>query len=395
MRENSTKSEERRDKHPGRPRIGRRKMLTGLALGGVAGLSLLGKGVAQTPSPGGTPAAPGGDEFRKQLNASPLLLETRVERLTGVITPNNAHFVRSHNMIPTIDAKAWRLNIVGAVKNPRTYTLDDLKKMPRAVVTCFIECSGNSRSFFQPKATGAQWVNGAISVAEWAGVRLATLLEDAGLKPEAVDIVSIGGDSGQVYHAIPRAKALDPDTIVAYSQNGSPLTRENGYPVRLVVPGWTGISHTKWLIQIEAVDHPFVGFYNNRYYVFETPGLPKTPVQAAGVKSFITQPTPNAQLPAGQPVTITGFAYSGQSPIKQVEISIDGGETYVAAEMVSPVQKWAWVRWQYSWTPQERGMADLRSRATDQAGNVQPVAVPWNRYGYGYNAIQSVKVQVV
>lgn len=390
-----TESEERQDKRSSRLRFPRRRVLAGLALGSVAGLSLVGKGVAQTPPPGGPPTTPGEDEFRKQLNSSPLLLETRVERLTGVITPNNAHFVRSHFTIPTIDAKTWRLNIVGAVKKPRTYTLDDLKKMPRAVVTCFIECSGNTRGLFQPKATGAQWGNGAISVAEWAGVRLATLLEDAGLKPEAVDIVSIGGDSGQVYHAIPRAKALDPDTIVAYSQNGSPLTRENGYPVRLVVPGWTGISHTKWLIQIEAVDHPFVGFYNNRYYVFETPGLPKTPVQAAGVKSFITQPTANAQLLAGQPVTITGFAYSGQAPIKQVDISVDGGATYVMAELVSPVQKWSWVRWQYSWTPQQRGTADLRSRATDQAGNVQPVTVPWNRYGYGYNAIQSVKVQVV
>lgn len=225
-------------------------------------------------------------------------------------------------------------------------------------------------------------------------LRLATILEDAGLKPEAVDIVAAGGDRGQVYHAIPRAKALDPDTIVAYSQNGSPLTRENGYPVRLIVPGWTGISHTKWLVQIEALDQPFIGFYNNRYYIFETPGLPKTPVQAAGVKSFITQPTPNTQLPAGQPVTITGFAYSGQAPIKQVEISVDGGKTYVTAAMISPIQKWAWVRWQYIWTPQERGMADLRSRAADQAGNVQPETVAWNRYGYGYNAIQSVKVQV-
>lgn len=293
-----------------------------------------------------------------------------------------------------VDAATWKLEIAGSVKSPMTLTLNDLKAMPSKVLTAFIECSGNGRAFFNPKATGAAWTNGGISVAEWTDVPLVTVLDKAGLSDKTVDIVAEGGDSGKVIRGIPKAKALDPDTILAYGQNGEALTHDNGYPVRLVVPGWGGINSIKWIAKITAVDQPFVGFYNNRYYVYETPGLPKTPVQALGVKSFIARPTADTPVPANTAVMINGFAWSSLGEITKVEVSTDGGQSWHDAELLQPILRWAWVRWQYAWNTPAPGTVTLKSRATDKAGNVQPATVAWNRYGYGNNAIQSVSVRI-
>lgn len=395
-------------------RLKRRSLLTGAAvgLGGVASAMFLGRGLAQTPSatPGSgsatpspatpTPnpaylASPPVEPLQRQiLGSSPYLFQAPVDNLRGLLTPNRVHFVRNHYNTPQVDAKTWKLEVQGAVSKPLTLDLTQLQAMPSRTVTAFLECSGNGRAFFQPKTTGAPWTNGGVSVAEWTGVQLSHVLGLAGISPQAVDILSEGSDSGRVFRAIPKVKAMDPDTILAYAQNGEALTYDNGYPVRLLCPGWGGINSIKWIAKITVFDHVFQGFYNDRYYVYETPGLPKTPVQALGVKSFITGPASEASLPAGQPVTVTGFAYSGLGSISKVEVSVDNGQSYQDAQILEPVLRWAWVRWQYVWDKPPSGKATIKSRATDSAGNVQPETVAWNRYGYGNNAIQSRTIQV-
>ena len=397
------------------PRPNRRALLGAAAgLGGVlGGAYMAGAGPARvqaaeaTPTPAAT-AAPGSPEALGIDSSAPAvalkrhilkpdappLYEAPVYTQPGIITPTDVHFVRDHFETPVIDAAKWSMRVEGTVAHPLTLTLADLQAMPQHTVTCFIECSGNGRKFFSPKATGAGWENGGISVSEWTGVPLSTILQQAGLAANAVDIVAEGGDTGKVIRAIPKAKALDPDTIVAFAQNGGPLTRHNGYPVRLIVPGWGGICFIKWLARLEAVDHTFVGFYNDRYYVYETPGLPKKPVQALGVKSFLTSPRETTPVVAGKTATIVGFAYSGLGQITKVDVSLDEGKTWQAATLDTPILRWAWVRWRLPWPSPAAGAVSIQSRATDQAGNVQPTEVAWNRYGYGYNAIQTVKVTV-
>jgi DMSO/TMAO reductase YedYZ molybdopterin-dependent catalytic subunit len=314
------------DGHSQIRRLRRRSLLAGAAatLGGLASAAFFGQGSAQTPSPSPTPggagpppatptpnpaylASPPVDQLQRQILAtSPFLFQAPVDNLDGLITPNRVHFVRNHYNTPQLDAKTWKLEVQGAVSKPLTLNLAQLQAMPSRTVVAFIECSGNGRAFFQPKTTGAPWTNGGVSVAEWTGVQLSHLLDLAGIVSNAVDILSEGSDSGRVFRAIPKVKAMDPDTILAYAQNGEALTYDNGYPVRLLSPGWGGINSIKWIAKITVFDHVFEGFYNDRYYVCETPGLPKTPVQALGVKSFITKPVSGASVPAGQAVTISG-----------------------------------------------------------------------------------------
>ena len=364
-------------------------LLAGSAAGLMAALAPLARAAAQSQ-----PASSPGTPQRIMRSLSPLLLESPVDQQTDLITPNELHFVRQHFDIPTLDAATYQLSVEGKINAPVSLSLGDLQAMPSRTLTAFIECSGNSRSMFTPPATGAQWGNGAISVANWTGVSLGTVLQNVGLAPEVASVVAEGADSGKVYHAIPLEKALDPDTLVAYAQNGQPLTQQNGFPVRLVVPGWGGISSIKWLAHLTAVDASFQGFYNNRYYVYETPGLPKTPVQGLGVKSFIAAPALNAQVPTDTPLTIRGFAYSGLAQVSGVEISTDDAVTWQTAQLLDEPSRWAWVRWEYTWDQPTTGMAVLRSRATDEAGNVQPDTVAWNRYGYGYNAIQARPITI-
>lgn len=382
----------------GARRVGRRALLLGGI--GLSGAALASRAAAQVPASGqgqqpaaGAESAPTQALQRRVYGTMPLLAGAPVNELEGIITPNRVHFVRNHFNVPQIDAATWTLTVTGAVRASRTFTLAELKALPNRSLVCYIECSGNSRGFFRPQASGTQWGNDAISVAEWTGVPLRDLLELVGLSERAVDIVAEGADAGRVYRAIPREKALDPDTLVAYLQNGETLTRENGYPVRLVVPGWGGISSVKWLTRIEAHETPFLGYYNNRTYVYETPGLPKRPVQALGVKSIITHPADGGTVPAGRPLVVQGYAWSGWAQITRVEVSVSGGP-WQEAQLLDPVLRWAWVRWRLELPAPAPGTLALRSRATDAGGNVQPETVAWNRYGYGNNAIQTVTVQV-
>ncbi len=313
--------------------------------------------------------------------------------LDGLVVPNDRFFVRSNGPTPIIAPETWRLRIGGLVERELTLSLADLQAMPRRTVTAFLECSGNSRSRFVPTAEGTPWQDDAVGNATWGGVSLAAVLDLAGVRDGAIEIVSQGGDFAGMRRGLPLSAALDPDTLLAWEMNEEPLPLPHGGPVRLLVPGWGGIASTKWLVGLEVIDRPFDGPWNTDSYVFyDTDGTALGPVREMGVKSVIVAPGAETTVAAGRP-TIVGYAWSGRGGIARVEVSADGGATYEEAQIVRAEGPRSWVRFEHPWTATP-GQARLRSRATDEAGNTQPETLPWNARGYGMHAVQEVPVSV-
>ncbi len=314
--------------------------------------------------------------------------------LDGLTVPNDRFFVRSNGPTPIIDPETWRLRIGGLVERELTFSLADLQAMPRRTLTAFLECSGNSRSRFVPTAEGTPWQDDAVGNATWGGVSLAAVLDLAGVRDGAMEVVSQGGDFAGMQRGLPLSVAHDPDTLLASEMNGEPLPLPHGGPVRLLVPGWGGIASTKWLVGLEVIDRPFDGPWNTDSYVFyDEAGTALGPVREMGVKSIIVAPGTEADLVAGRQ-TIIGYAWSGYGGVAKVEVSTDGGVSYEEARIVREDGPRSWIRFEHPWaaTP---GQARLRSRATDEAGNTQPETLPWNARGYGMHAVQEVPVSVV
>ncbi len=349
----------------------------------------------ETP-PSDVPAAFAGKDPRltpygaTNLGTPPELL-ANLDELT---VPNDRFFVRSNGPTPIISPETWRLRIGGLVERELILSLTDLQAMPGRTLTAFLECSGNSRSRFVPTAEGTAWQDDAVGNATWGGVSLATVLDLAGLRDGAVEIVSQGGDFAGMQRGLPLPVARDPDTLLAWEMNGEPLPLPHGGPVRLLVPGWGGIASTKWLVGLEVIDRPFDGPWNTDSYVFyDADGTALGPVREMGVKSIIVAPGTETRLAAGrQP--IVGYAWSGWGRIARVEVSTDGGATYEEARIVRADGPRSWVRFEHPWTAAP-GQARLRSRATDEAGNTQPETIPWNARGYGMHAVQEISVSVV
>jgi DMSO/TMAO reductase YedYZ molybdopterin-dependent catalytic subunit len=325
----------------------------------------------------------------------------------GYTIPNARFFVRDHTSTPTIDARSWRLSLYGSglegapgAAHAVQFTYDDLRRLPERTAFAFIECAGNGRSFFGSQqgtpAGGTQWHLGAIGVAHWRGVMLSEVLERAGLKPTAVDVmpqgldgtVVIGGaDAGHVRRPLPVEKALD-DVLLAYEMNGEPLPLDHGFPVRLVVPGWVGIASIKWVGQIEVSETPLFSAWNTVLYRMigpsyppDEPPLTRQPVKSAFELAF------GAQLPAGRRHVIRGRSWSGNAPISRVEVSVDGGRTWSEAHQYGPNFPNAWVQWRFTWTPTQPGSYELQARATDESGATQPTSVPFNTGGYLFWAV--------
>ncbi|MDP9358026.1 MAG: sulfite oxidase [Chloroflexota bacterium] len=314
--------------------------------------------------------------------------------LDGLVVPNDRFFVRSNGPTPIIAPEAWRLQVGGLVERDLTLSLADLQAMPRRTLTAFLECSGNSRSRFVPTAEGTPWQDDAVGNATWGGVSLASVLDLAGVRDGAVEIVSQGGDFAGMRRGLPLSAALDPDTLLAWEMNGEPLPLPHGGPVRLLVPGWGGIASIKWLVGLEVIDRPFDGPWNTDSYVFyDADGTALGPVREMDVKSIIVAPGTETRLAAGRQ-TIVGYAWSGWGRIARVEVSTDGGATYEEARIVRADGPRSWVRFEHPWTAAP-GQARLRSRATDEAGNTQPETIPWNARGYGMHAVQEISVSVV
>jgi len=326
------------------------------------------------------------------------------------VTPNHRMYVRNNLLTPLIDMKDHRLTIKGLVDKELTFSVFDLPKMfPSVTIQGMLECAGSGRSNYLPKASGTPWnATGGMGCPKWGGVRLADVLKAAGLKSGAAHVAGQGGDPGMiataapVIRSIPMSKAMDDNTLIAWSMNGEPLPFVHGYPLRLVVPGWVGSASTKWLHTLTVLDAPFKGTYMDRSYV--TPKYPVQPgqkmpadtlsTQAWPVKSMITFPKRDSRYKPGAAITVRGRAWVGEGLIDRVEVSTDEGKTWHNAELAQRGDKYAWRTFTYEFKPAHPGYVTFLARAWDDRGNAQPAVSAWNPLGYFWNGWHRVGVIV-
>jgi sulfane dehydrogenase subunit SoxC len=314
--------------------------------------------------------------------------EMRWERMAGqgYAVPNNRFFVRTHKETPVLDAATWRLRIDGSgVDHPLELSYGDILAMPSASERKFIECAGNGRSFFGTYngqvAPGTPWKLGAVGVAEWTGVRMSALLERAGVRADAIDVMPWGLDSLAVRRPIPLQKALEDDTLLVYAMNDRPLPIDHGFPARLLVPGWVGVANIKWVGRIEVSAQPLYSTWNTTSYRLFGDAYPDSPLLTSQPVKTAFELAWGATLPAGAR-TLTGRSWSGAGTIAHVHVSVDGGP-WITAQMQRPNIPKAWVRWSVP-VDLSAGEHRLRARATDHKGNTQPDSVPFNTQGYMY-----------
>ena len=343
-------------------------------------------------------------------NTEPKNLEFPFSFLKDKITPNEQFFVRSHFAIPVISTEKWSLSVEGAVKQKGTLNYDQLLKLPSTTITATLECAGNGRVFLKPSVGGLQWGMGGISTAKWKGVSLFKLLENAGVKEGAVEILLEGTDKGQINtdpkspgpihfgRSIPLSKAIQHGTILAYEMNDRPLPEEHGGPVRAIIPGWFGVASVKWVKRLIVLNQVHQGFWQTLDYAIwqrreEVPSL--IPVTELQVKSSIARPALNEVIPPGSKQKIFGAAWTGDSKIKKVEVSTDNGQTWNIAKLQSDPEKYVWTLWEYDWqVPNQKGIMKLLSRATDERGQTQPVERDIDRRTYMINHLVPVEVVV-
>ncbi|SCF39280.1 sulfoxide reductase catalytic subunit YedY [Micromonospora purpureochromogenes] len=331
-----------------------------------------------------------------------------LEALRYDVTPAGLHYLLIHYDIPDVDPAGHALTVDGAVRLPLILGLDELRSRPRVTRQVTLECAGNGRALLHPRPVSQPWLVEAVGNAEWTGTPLAPLLREAGIAPEAVDVVFTGADHGvergveQDYQrALPVADALRDEVLLAYEMNGAPLLPQHGAPLRLIVPGWYGMAHVKWLRGITVLTEEFDGYQNAVAYRLrrdaDDPGEPVTRIEPRalvrppGFPDFMTR----TRVLRPGPCTVDGRAWSGHAPITSVEVTTDGGATWAAA-IVDPPRggDWSWRRWRYEWSPRP-GRYVLGARATDASGRTQPVEQPWNRGGFANNLVQRVEVAVL
>jgi DMSO/TMAO reductase YedYZ molybdopterin-dependent catalytic subunit len=327
-----------------------------------------------------------------------------LEALRLDLTPVGLHYLLVHYDVPFVDAATWRLEVAGSVEQPLTVTLDDLRQRPRIDLTATMECAGNGRALLEPRPLSQPWLTEAVGTARWTGVSLGALLEEARPRGAAVDVVFGGLDRGveggiaQRYErSLSLAEALDSGAVLAYEMNGAPLPPQHGFPLRLVVPGWYGMTNVKWLASVRVDEQPFAGYQVAQAYRFRrtedeegrpvTRMRPRSLMVPPGVPDFFSR---ERVVDAGESL-LEGRAWSGRAPIVRVEVSTDGGATWADAILGEELGAWAWRSWQCPWeaTP---GAHVLCSRATDGTGDAQPLEPEWNVGGYENNAVQRVPV---
>jgi sulfane dehydrogenase subunit SoxC len=323
---------------------------------------------------------------------------TPLHLLDGVITPSGLHFERSHSGIPDIDPDQHRLVIHGLVRRPLMFTIEALHRYPMQSRIAFIECAGNSfvLNAPQPQPVGIALTHGLVSCSEWTGVKLSTLLDEAGVDPSARWVIADGADAAAMSRSIPLAKAMD-DALVCLYQNGEPVRPSNGYPVRLLVPGFEGNMNVKWLRRLKLTANPaMTKDETSKYTILLQDGKAWQFVFPMEVKSVITRPAPGIKLKGAGYYEISGLAWSGNGSIRQVDVSADGGRSWAPATLQDPILPKAPVRfraaWQWNGAP-----AVLQSRATDDTGMVQPTRAAFAaerglRGVFHYNAIASWRI---
>jgi DMSO/TMAO reductase YedYZ molybdopterin-dependent catalytic subunit len=339
-------------------------------------------------------------------------VRTPVMDLDGLMTPTHLFYVVQHFPVPQpVAASDWKVAICGAVQQPLELTYDALRRLPAHTVRTVMECSGSDADFFEyfkgERDRPSRVTEGMIlSAGEFTGVPLAVVLAQAGLAPKAAHVRVEGWDFGSpgndpaiepFYYdkCLPLEKALHPDTILAWAQNGERLEHLHGAPVRLLVPGWSGNWSIKWVRQIEVRQAPADCWYHfNFYYYADGPDDPnKELITTIGVKSLVSAPHHDDILPCGTHV-IRGYAWSGAGAITQVEVSVDGGETWQAAHVEPPRERWMWVRWAFNWEVRQPGRYRLMARATDEVGRVQPRAPRYNNMRKNFNAMVANEVTI-
>jgi len=346
-----------------------------------------------------------------KLSYRPPNYETPIEHFRTAITSNDTFFVRYHlSDIPEVDAKTWKLSIGGEGANGEAQLdLNALKSLPAHEVTAVCQCSGNRRGLFQPHVPGVEWGYGAMGCAKWKGARLKDVLDRAGIKKEAVEIVLNGADGPALdktpdfIKSIPVWKAIEDTTLIAYEMNGQPPPHWNGFPARLVLPGWTGTYWVKHVNSINLVNKPYDGFWMKSAYRIPVGKFPivarfasqetavNTPITEMVVNSLITSHADNASVRAGQRATISGIAWDGGYGIRSVEVSTDNGKTWVPATLGQDLGKYAFRTWSYGFVP-VRGRVRVMARASNAIGQTQTSALIANPAGYHHNVMQTITV---
>ncbi|MEU1405618.1 sulfite oxidase [Streptomyces sp. NPDC005728] len=347
------------------------------------------------------------------LGQDELALATRnhglpLEAMRYDVTPPGLHYVLTHYDIPHVmDEAAWQLNVSGRVQHVLTLSTAQLRTYPAVTTRVTLECAGNGRALLSPRPVSQPWLVEAVGTAEWTGVPLRLLLDEAGVASDAVDVVFTGADHGvergveQDYQrSLPLdvATCEDPEVLVAYAMNGAPLPPQHGRPLRLVVPGWYGMAQVKWLCGITVTDTPFTGFQQSvAYRIRRESAEAGEPVTCIAPRALLIPPgfpdfmSRTRVVPPG-PVLLEGRAWSGRAPVTSVDVSTDGGATWHPAELERDHgHRWSWRRWSRRWFAVP-GDHVLSARATDEAGNTQPLEQPWNRGGFANNLVQRVPV---
>jgi DMSO/TMAO reductase YedYZ molybdopterin-dependent catalytic subunit len=336
-------------------------------------------------------------------------LEMPAAGFADFITPVDHFFVRTHVGVPNVEIANWQLQVDGNVANPLMLSMGDLRSMPSVEIVAVLECAGNGRSFFDPPVAGIQWGHGAVGNGRWRGVRMADVLKRAGIKEGTVEILFDGADvpigtMADFQRSIPLAKALHPETLLAYDMNGEPLPIKHGFPLRVIVPGWAGDSWVKWVTNIRVLKERSTGFWMKNAYLYPlqplapgstVPPEAMTPITTLRVKSVISFPSSSTSMPIGKPIVIRGAAWSGDAGnVQDVRVSVDRGRTWKPAQLTGPATRFGWRLWEFPWTPSSEGQQVLLARAADSKGDVQPIVAEWNPGGYLWNAISRVDVSV-
>ncbi len=386
--------------------IGRRRFLKLMMAGGAAavlaacGVDVSVETTTSTPEAavsGSNPYAPFFKDPAPFIERDGKGLETRLEDLQGLITPNSRFFVRNNSVSIDLDATGWRLSVEGdAVSEPLDLSYDDIRSLPSRTLISYLECAGNHRAMFNllngRETSGTQWTRGAIGNGEWVGATLRDVLTLAGIGDNAVSVLLVGLDTESpeegFRYVLPVEKAMHPDTLLAYGLNGETLPRDHGFPLRVVAPGWVGSSHVKWLGRIVVSSERLWTRNNTTSYTLIGDAYPPEgesqgrPVTEQVIKSALALPWP-AELAAGRN-RIHGYAHSPSGRISRVEWSVDSGRTWRESEILGGQPDYSWARFEFEWDA-EPGESAIMTRATDSEGNTQPDSVPYNEKGYLFN----------
>ncbi|MGZ5044734.1 MAG: molybdopterin-dependent oxidoreductase, partial [Methylobacter sp.] len=358
-------------------------------------------------------ALPGKEALIKQTYRPPNY-ETPINYFDAPFTPNNRFFVRYHNaVIPEVKISEWRLRIGGdAIHTPLELSIDQLRKdFEQVEIPALCLCSGNRRGAFQPPVPGLQWGSGAMGNALWRGVRLKDVLAGAGIDKSALEVSLAGADSGALpttpnfVKSLPLAKALDENTLIAFEMNGEPLPHWNGFPARLIVPGWTATYWIKHLTALNIIPKPFDGFWMKTAYRIPKDRFPSgqfssqetetnMPITEMLVNSLITNMVGGQTLPKSKPIEIKGVAWDGGHGIARVEVSTDGGSSWHQAVLKRDHGRFSWRQWHLDFEPKHPGQYQIMARATSRSGASQPLEPIPNPSGYHHNAVQKITVKV-